>query len=64
MLNGEVLCIVVDDNHPSRRVADKVGIQWWRRVNWADDPASCDLLPRRIGNGGSPLLDPYGDQSR
>jgi RimJ/RimL family protein N-acetyltransferase len=56
--DGEVLCIVAADNHPSRRVADKVGFQWWRRSNWADDPATYDLLLRPIGSGGAPLLAP------
>ena len=54
--NGEVLCLIAADNVASRRVADKVGFRWWRRVNWHDDPtAPTDLLVRSIGTGGPPL---------
>ena len=56
--DGEVLCVIDVDNLPSRRVADKAGFQQWRRFNWPDDPVTCDLLLRRIGNGGRPLLAP------
>lgn len=54
--NGEMLCIIAADNHPSRRVADKVAFRWWRRFNWQDDPTDpVDLLVRTIGAGGPPL---------
>lgn len=57
--NGEILCIVAADNVPSRRVADKTGFQWWKRINWAADPAHpTDLLVRSIGAGGPPLVAP------
>lgn len=55
--SGEVLCIIDVENHPSRRVADKVGFQWWRRIDWPDDPPTpTDLLLRPIGAGGAPLV--------
>ncbi len=57
--DGEVLCIIAVDNIASRRVADKVGFQWWRRVDWPEDPAGpTDLLTRSIGAGGPPLVVP------
>lgn len=57
--NGEVLCMIAADNRPSRRVADKVGFRWWRRVDWRGDPtAPTDLLLRPVGAGGPPLLAP------
>lgn len=57
--NGELLCIIAADNHASRRVADKVGFRWWRRINWAGDPADpTDLLVRAVGAGGPPLVAP------
>jgi RimJ/RimL family protein N-acetyltransferase len=55
--NGELLCIIGADNHASRRVADKVGFCWWRRIDWAGDPADpTDLLVRAVGAGGPPLV--------
>jgi RimJ/RimL family protein N-acetyltransferase len=56
--DGEVLCIVAADNHPSRRVADKVGFRRWRRSDWSGDPGTYDLLVRPIGSGGPPVLAP------
>jgi [ribosomal protein S5]-alanine N-acetyltransferase len=57
--DGEMLCLIASDNHPSRRVADKVGFRWWRRIDWVDDPTDpMDLLVRPIGTGGPPLLAP------
>lgn len=57
--DGEMLCIIDVTNGPSRRVADKVGFQWWRHHVWPDDPeATTDLLLRPIGAGGPPLLAP------
>jgi [ribosomal protein S5]-alanine N-acetyltransferase len=57
--DGEMLCIVAGDNHPSRRVAAKVGFRWWRRIDWMGDPSDpTDLLVRPIGSGGAPLLAP------
>jgi RimJ/RimL family protein N-acetyltransferase len=57
--DGEMLCIVAADNHASRRVADKVGFRWWRRIDWMGDPNHpTDLLVRPIGSGGPPLLAP------
>lgn len=57
--DGEILCLIDVDNHPSRRVADKVGFQWWRRIDWPDDPNdSTDALVRSIGSGGPPLVAP------
>lgn len=56
--DGEVLCVIDVANHPSRRVADKVGFRWWRRFNWPDDPVTYDLLLRPIGAGGDALLAP------
>lgn len=54
-----MLCIIAADNHASRRVADKVGFRWWKRVNWEDDPTEpTDLLVRTVGAGGPPLLAP------
>ena len=54
--DGEMLCLLSPDNHASRRVADKVGFRWWRRVDWMDDPAEpTDLLLRPVGSGGPPL---------
>ncbi|MGI9615427.1 MAG: GNAT family N-acetyltransferase [Acidimicrobiales bacterium] len=55
--DGEMLCLIAVDNHPSRRVADKVGFDWWRRVVWPDGVAT-DLLLRSIGAGGAPLVAP------
>lgn len=55
--DGQMLCIIAADNRPSRRVADKTGFRWWKRVDWAGDPADpTDLLVRSIGVGGLPLL--------
>jgi RimJ/RimL family protein N-acetyltransferase len=56
--DGAVLCIVAADNHPSRRVADKVGFRRWRRSDWSGDPGTYDLLVRPIGSGGPPVLAP------
>jgi RimJ/RimL family protein N-acetyltransferase len=57
--DGEMLCIIAPDNHASRRVADKVGFRWWRRIDWNGDPTDpADLLVRPIGAGGRPLLAP------
>lgn len=57
--DGEMLCLVDIDNHPSRRVADKVGFNWWRRIEWDDDPNDVtDALIRPIGSGGPPLTAP------
>jgi RimJ/RimL family protein N-acetyltransferase len=57
--DGEMLCLIAPDNHASRSVADKVGFQWWRRIEWMDDPADpTDALVRPIGAGGPPLLAP------
>jgi [ribosomal protein S5]-alanine N-acetyltransferase len=57
--DGEMLCLIANDNHASRRVADKVGFRWWRRIDWMDDPNDpTDLLVRPIGSGGPPLLAP------
>lgn len=55
--HGELLCIIAADNGPSLRVADKVGFQWWRRVDW-EDGVLTDLLLRSVGAGGPPLLAP------
>lgn|GEM_PF-461856 len=55
--DGEMLCIIAADNTPSRRVADKLGFRWWRRVVWSDGVPT-DLLVRSIGAGGTPLLAP------
>lgn len=60
--DGQMLCIIAPDNHASRRVADKVGFQWWRRIDWKGDPTDpTDLLVRPIGAGGSPLLAPHSE---
>ncbi len=57
--DGEMLCLVDADNHPSRRVADKVGFKWWRSIEWAGDPNDVtDALVRSIGSGGPPLTAP------
>ncbi len=57
--DGEMLCLIAPDNQPSRRVADKVGFRWWRRLDWEGDPSDpVDLLVRPVGAGGSPLLAP------
>lgn len=57
--DGEMLCIIAADNHPSRRVADKTGFEWWKRIGWDGDPDDpTDLLLRSIGSGGPPLLAP------
>jgi [ribosomal protein S5]-alanine N-acetyltransferase len=57
--DGEMLCIIAPKNHASRRVADKVGFRWWRRIDWNGDPSDpADLLVRPIGSGGGPLLAP------
>jgi RimJ/RimL family protein N-acetyltransferase len=58
--DGEMLCLIAANNHTSRRVADKVGFRWWRRIDWMDDPTDpVDLLVRPIGAGGPPLLAPH-----
>lgn len=60
--DGEMLCIIAPENHASRRVADKVGFRWWRRIDWNGDPSDpADLLVRPIGTGGPPLLAPIRD---
>jgi RimJ/RimL family protein N-acetyltransferase len=57
--DGEMLCLIDADNHASRRVADKVGFRWWRRIDWMGDPSEpTDLLVRPIGSGGPPLPAP------
>lgn len=56
--NGEVLCVIDVTNTPSRKVADKLGFRWWRHFHWPDDPATYDLLTRRLGAGGPTLLTP------
>ncbi len=57
--SGEVLCIIAASNRASRRVADKTGFRWWRRIGWDGDPAdTTDLLVRSIGAGGPALLGP------
>ncbi len=57
--DGEMLCLIDVNNHPSRRVADKVGFKWWRRIDWPDDPNDItDALVRPIGAGGPPLIAP------
>ena len=57
--DGEMLCIIAADNHPSRRVADKAGFRWWRCIDWMGDPTDpTNLLLRPIGSGGPPLLAP------
>jgi len=57
--DGEMLCLIAPDNHASRCVADKVGFQWWRRIEWSDAPADpTDALVRPIGAGGPPLRAP------
>jgi [ribosomal protein S5]-alanine N-acetyltransferase len=59
MDDGEMLCLIDVNNHPSRRVADKVGFRWWRRIEWPDDPSDVtDGLIRDIGRGGPPLIAP------
>jgi RimJ/RimL family protein N-acetyltransferase len=58
--NGEVLCIIAVDNVASRRVADRVGFRWQRRVDWMGDPSDrVDLLERSVGAGGPHLLAPH-----
>lgn len=60
--DGEMLCLIAAENHPSHRVADKVGFRRWRRIDWAGDPTEpVDLLVRAIGAGGPPLLAPRLD---
>lgn len=57
--DGELLCMIAADNVASRRVADKVGFGWRRRIDWLGDPPDVvDLLVRTVGNGGPPLLAP------
>ena len=57
--DGEMLCIIAPDNHASRRVADKVGFRWWRRIDWNGDPTDpADLLVRPIGAGGASAACP------
>lgn len=58
--DGEMLCLIDPANEPSRRVADKVGFEWWQRYEWPDeaDDGPTDLLLRPIGAGGGPLLAP------
>lgn len=57
--DGEMLCLIDPDNEASRRVADKVGFRWWRRIDWMDDPNEpTDLLVRPIGSSGPPLRAP------
>lgn len=57
--DGELLCIIAVDNVASRRVADKVGFRWRRRIDWLGDPTDpVDLLERTVGRGGPPLLAP------
>ncbi len=56
---GEMLCLIDPANVASRRVADRVGFSWWKRVDWDDDPnAPTDALVRPIGVGGPPLQAP------
>lgn len=58
--SGEVLCIIAADNRASRRVADKTGFRFWKRINWnGDQSAPTDLFVRPIGAGGPPLLAPH-----
>ena len=57
--DGEVLCIIAAENVASRRVADKVGFRWQRRIDWMGDPSDpVDLLVRTVGTGGPPLVAP------
>ena len=57
--DGEMLCLMSPDNHASRRVADKVGFQWWRRIDWLDDPAEpTTFWCGPIGSGGPPRPAP------
>ena len=57
--NGEMLCLVDPDNLASRRVADKVGFRWLRRVDWMQDPTDpTNVMIRSIGSGGPPLPAP------
>ena len=57
--DGKMLCFIEPDNAPSRRVADKVGFDWWKRADWNGDPDEpTDVLVRRIGAGGSLLRAP------
>lgn len=57
--DGEILCLIAAENHPSRRVADKLGFRWWRRIDWDGDPADpTDLLIATVGSGGPPLVSP------
>jgi len=57
--DGEMLCLINPDNQASRRVAEKVGFHWLRRLDWMDDPADpTDILIRPIGSGGPPLRAP------
>lgn len=56
--DGEMLCLIDVENHESRRVAEKVGFRWWRRVEWDDPTDVTDALLRPIGSGGPPLLAP------
>jgi len=60
--DGEMLCIIAPDNLASRRVAEKVGFRWSRRIDWNGDPTEpADLLVRPVGAGGPPLVAPNSE---
>lgn len=56
--DGEMLCLIDVNNQDSRRVAEKVGFRWWRRIDWDDPTDVTDALVRAVGSGGPPLLAP------
>jgi RimJ/RimL family protein N-acetyltransferase len=49
---GEILAIVDPDNHPSRRVADKLGFTVWKQA--IVDDYLADLLRYPVGPGRAP----------